>query len=336
MMPPLRWLRILIVVAAISIAVVAIVLSRLWQERQDVSELDWPIAESVDVEVGGVTVTWFGISTLLLDDGETQILIDGAFTRLKLSDILTLRRVSSDIATINHTLAEYRIDRLAAIVPVHSHFDHAIDAGQIANRSNAVVLGSESTANISRGAGVPVDQYQTLASGESRQFGQFTITLIESKHAPIGFGDDAWLPGEIDEPLVQPARVTDWKEGISYAVVIGHPRGTVLIQGSAGYIKNRLRDVKADVVILGVAGLASLGHDYTGEFWHESVELTGARRVFAVHFDDFTQPMGSIELFPRFIDNVMEAVVWLNELASDQANPIEIQRLPFGVAVTLY
>jgi hypothetical protein len=57
MMPPLRWLRILIVVAAISIAVVAIVLSRLWQERQDVSELDWPIAESVDVEVGGVTVT---------------------------------------------------------------------------------------------------------------------------------------------------------------------------------------------------------------------------------------------------------------------------------------
>ena len=336
MTPPLRWLRILLTVTAIALAVAAIVVSRLWQERHDVGELGWPIAESVDAEVGGVTVTWFGVSTLLLDDGETQIMIDGAFTRLRLQDILTLRRVSSDIATINHTLADYRIDRLAAIVPVHAHFDHAIDAGQIANRSNAVVLGSESTANIARGAGVPVDQYQTLASGESRQFGQFTITLIESKHAPIGFGDDAWLPGEIDEPLVQPARVTAWKEGISYSVVIGHPRGTILIQGSAGFIRNKLRDVDADVVILGVAGLASLGRDYASEFWHETVELTGARRVFAVHFDDFTQPMGNIALFPRFLDNVVETATWLNELAADEGIPLEIQRLPFGVAVTLF
>ena len=70
-------------------------------------------------------------------------------------------------------MAEFRIDRLAAIIPVHSHYDHAMDVGIVANRSSAVVLGSESTANIARGANLPVDQYQILANGETRKFDLF-------------------------------------------------------------------------------------------------------------------------------------------------------------------
>jgi L-ascorbate metabolism protein UlaG (beta-lactamase superfamily) len=273
---------------------------------------------------------------LLFDDGNTQILVDGAFTRVTLAKILSFRRVSSDIATINHTLAEYRMNRLAAIVPVHSHFDHAMDAGHVANRSTAVVLGSESTAYIARGADVPVDQNQILASGESRQFGDFTITLLDSKHAPIGFGDNGWLPGPIDEPLVQPARVTAWREGVSYSVLIGHPRGTTLIQGSGGFIKDNLRDYSADVVILGIAGLAGLGREYVNELWQETVTKVGARRLFPVHYDDFTRPFGEIRLFPNILDNVVQTADWINEIAAADETPVEIKLLPFGQAIALY
>ena len=171
----------------LTIGVIAIAsLMWLWQDRHALSDLGWPVAEPTLDSDGAVTVTWLGISTLLFDDGETQILTDGTFTRLHFSDFLLLRRVRSDIASINYALNEFRINHLAAIIPVHSHFDHAMDVGNVANRTTAVILGSESTANIARGANVPVDQYQILASGESRHFGDFTVTLIETVHAPLG------------------------------------------------------------------------------------------------------------------------------------------------------
>ncbi len=332
----LRRIR-MIAVLLLALAVVATaVVARLWQNRADLADLGWEEAIPNNNAAGSVTVTWFGISTLLFDDGETQILIDGAFTRVPLARILSFRRVSSDIDTINHTLAEYRMNRLAAIVPVHSHFDHAMDVGHVANRSTAVVLGSESTAYIARGADVPVDQSQILASGESRQFGDFTITLLDSKHAPIGFGDNGWLPGPIEEPLVQPARITAWREGVSYSVLIGHPRGTTLIQGSGGFIKDNLRDYSADVVILGIGGLAGLGREYVDELWHETITKVGAHRVFPVHYDDFTRPFGEIQLFPNVLDNVVQTAEWINEIAATDQSPVDIRLLPFGQAIALY
>lgn len=317
-------------------AISAAVLARLWQERADVADLGWPSATSAETGTGSVTVTWLGTTTLLFDDGETQVLIDGAFTRLSLAEILTLRPVVSDIATINHALAEYRISRLTSIVPVHSHFDHAMDVGHVANRTSAVVLGSESTANIARGADVPVDQYQILADGESRQFGAFTITLIDSKHAPIGVGDNGWLPGTIDEPLRQPARVAAWREGVSYSILLQHPRGTTLIQGSGGFINNKLRDVTADVVMLSIAGLAGLGQDYVARLWQQTIAPTGASRLFPIHYDDFTFPFGEVRLFPDVVDNTVQTAGWINELAADEAKAVEVQLLPFGAAITLY
>ena len=193
---------------------------------------------------------------------------------------------------------EFRIQRLAAIIPVHSHFDHVMDAGNVANRSTAVILGSESTANVARGANVPVDQYQILASGEKRHFGDFTITLIGSAHAPIGPGDQGWFSGIINEPLEQPARAWSWRGGTATSILIEHPDGSALVQGSAGFIEGRLAGVNADVALISVAGLASLGEDYTRRYWQETVTATGADRVLAIHFDDFTKPFGDIQLFP--------------------------------------
>jgi L-ascorbate metabolism protein UlaG (beta-lactamase superfamily) len=312
------------------------VIARLWQERRDISDLNWPVAATTARDSDSVTVTWFGITTMLFDDGETQILIDGTFSRLSITDIVTLRRVSSDIGRINHALAEYRFDRLAAIIPAQSHFDHAMDVGDIANRTNAVLLGSESTAFIARGANVPVDQYQILANGESRQFGAFTITLIESRHAPIGFGGNGWLPGQIEAPLVQPARITAWQEGVSYSILIAHPRGTALVQASGGFVKNNLRGLSADVAFLGIAGLSGLGREYVAELWHETVTQVGARRLFPIHYDDFTKPLGDIELFPDILDKVVETAGWIDDLAAGSEFPVAVERLPFGEAIVLY
>ena len=149
-------------IAAVVVALVAIgIVISLWQDRADLESLGWPEAEASIESGNAVTVTWLGVTTLLFDDNETQVLIDGFFTRRPVYDYL-FKEISTDIAKVNFALAEFRINRLAAVVPVHSHFDHAMDVGIVANRTSAVVLGSESTANIVRGARLPISQYQIL------------------------------------------------------------------------------------------------------------------------------------------------------------------------------
>ena len=332
----LRWTRNIALVLLALLALAAIVVARLWQDRAEVSDIGWPTATPARDTSAAVTVTWLGISTLLFDDGDTQILIDGTFTRLHPTDITPLQTISSDVPTINYALSKYRIDRLAAIIPAHSHFDHAMDIGYIANRTSAVILGSQSTANIAKGADVPVDQYQTLADGETRQFGNFTITLLASRHAPIGTDDEAWFPGTIDTPLRQPAHVSAWREGVTWSILIGHPRGTTLINGSAGFIAGKLQGVTADVAILGIAGLAGLGNEYVEEFWRETVTATDVKRLIVVHFDDFTAPFGEVILFPRLADDVIKTVGWINEIMAGEEGDLSIELPPFGLPIELY
>ena len=321
--------------AAASVAIVAALTAAAfawaWRDRPPVAALGWPVAAHAAPGDGRVTVTWLGITTLLFDDGETQILTDGTFTRLSAFDLLSQRGVRSDLATINHGLASLRINRLAAIIPVHAHFDHAMDTGHVANRTTGIVLGSESAANVARGADVPVSQYQILADGESRQFGDFTITLLESAHAPLGPGDETWFPGTITEALEQPAPVSHWRSGICWSVLIAHPDGTALVQGSAGFLEGKLEGVQADVAFLSVAGLYGLGRDYTKRYWAETVGRTGAARVFPIHFDDYTRPFGELALFPGIIDDVPAAARWLDALA-----PTPIHRLPLNRPVPLF
>ena len=316
----------------------ALALAWLWRDRPSLAELPWPIAETLqDTAVGSdksVSVTWLGIATLVFDDGETQIMVDGAITRLSVADIALQRRVRSDVATVNFAMDEYRLNRLAAIVAGHSHFDHAIDIGQIANRSRAVVLGSESIANIARGAGVPVDQYQTLASGETRVFGDFAITFIESRHVPIGPGGEGWFAGVIDEPLPQPARAWSWRGGAVGAILLEHPQGTALIKSSAGFVEGELGGRTADVALLSVAGLKPFGAQYAHQYWEETVGASSARQVFAIHYDDFTRPFGEVALFPTIVDDVVTTSEWMNSVAAEA--DITIKRLPFGIPVTLY
>ena len=140
-----------------TLAILAALLTLAWHQRADIAETGLHPQVVDDAPDDAVTATWLGVTTLLFDDGETQILVDGFISRPTLFDSLMGRPVSCDAPMINYAINEYGIHRLAAIIPAHSHYDHAMDVGAIANRSSASILGSESTANIARGYGVPED-----------------------------------------------------------------------------------------------------------------------------------------------------------------------------------
>ena len=324
------------VVAVSLLTFVTVVLTWAWNTRADLFDTGLHAPISNDSPETRVTFTWFGVSTLLFDDGQTQILVDGFISRPSLIDTVLNRNVTNDAPMINYVLNEYEIRRLAAIIPVHSHFDHAMDVGAIANRSSASIIGSETTANIARGAGVPEDQIIVAGGGGEFSFGEFTVTLVPSKHAPVGLRGSIPLPGTVDEPLELPAPITAWREGGSFSIVITHPEGTTIVQGSAGYVEGALDTVRADVVILGVGLLEGLGRDYAESYWQNLVTSTGAKRVFPVHFDDYTQPLGEIRLPPRLIDNFVNTARWLQEFRDTWDRDTLIFLPEFGEALPLY
>jgi L-ascorbate metabolism protein UlaG (beta-lactamase superfamily) len=331
-----RWARRAAITLVAVMAIATVVMMWLWHDRASLDDIDLAPYPGIDPSIDAVTVTWLGVTTLLFDDGETQILIDGFFSRPSLADVLLSRPVDSDAATINYVMDKFRMRRLAAIIPTQSHYDHAMDIGSIANRSSASILGSESSANIARGAGVPEDQIIVAENRGNYAFGNFTITMIEMPHAPIGWGGSVPVAGTIDEPLRQPATVWDYREGQSYSVLIEHPHGTTLVHSSGGFIEGALTGVATDVVMLGVGTIDGLGRDYVESYWQEIVTTTGALHVFPIHFDDFTQPWSEIELIPRVIDDLSTIAGWLKEIGRTWDADTKLHLPQFGKTIVLY
>src|SRR5262245_59150801 len=133
---------------------------------------------------GALTATWFGVTAVLLSDGDSSIFIDPFFTRPEgFANMLLDREIAPDESVIRRWLDRAGVKNLDAVLVSHSHFDHGMDAGVVANLTAAVLVGSASTVNIGRGAGLAEAQMHVAKPGEPLRFGNYTVTFIESRHA---------------------------------------------------------------------------------------------------------------------------------------------------------
>ena len=108
-----------------------------------------------------LTARFMGVSTILLRDGETDILVDGFFSRPGLRTVL-LRRLRPNPTRIHHALHRAEAGTFTAILVAHAHYDHAMDSAVIAGlSSDTQLIGSRSVANIARGHRLPETQSLT-------------------------------------------------------------------------------------------------------------------------------------------------------------------------------
>ena len=278
----------------------------------------------------GISLTFLGVSTILISDGETALLTDGFFTRPSLTTV-ALGKVEPDREIIAEALERADIDALAAVIVVHSHYDHAMDAPEVARRTGAMLVGSESTANVGRGWGLAEDRLRGPESGEAMRFGDFTVTLIRSKHFPHGRA-----MGEITEPLVPPAKAMGYQEGGSWSVHVEHPLGSLLIHSSAGWIPGALDGYRADVALLGIGLLGTRDEAYRQNYLREVVEAVGARWVVPIHYDDFTRPLDQPLLpLPAFFDDIDASMRFLVEQAETRPD-LDLALLPSGKPVVVF
>lgn len=255
--------------------------------RPDLAQ--WARLADVPVAEAGapVRVQWLGVSTVHVTDGASAVMTDGFFSRPGLLQVAA-RRLVPDVARIDEALLLAGVDRLDAVLPVHTHFDHVMDSATVALRTGARVVGGRSTANVARGHGLPESRITTATPGEPMEFGSFEVTLVEGTHCPPDR-----FPGEVADPLPRRVSARAYRCGEAWSTLVHHrPSGQrLLIQGSAGCVPGALAGHSAEVAYLGVGQLGVQSEQYTRQYWDETVGRVGARQVVICHHDDFFRPL---------------------------------------------
>jgi L-ascorbate metabolism protein UlaG (beta-lactamase superfamily) len=251
---------------------------------------------------GAVTATFLGTTSVLFEDGETSILSDGFVTRPALLELG--RPIVPDETRIRRTMEKLGVRSLDAVFTGHTHYDHALDAPQIARQTGAVLIGSESTSNLGRAVGLPAERIRVVSDGSRLTFGKFELTFVESRHSP----DDRY-PGDIDAPFEVPAPVSRWRTGKTWSVFVRHVNRTLLVHGSANFKPGALRGRPAEVVFLGIGALGRQPADFVRAYWDEVVRATGASRVIVVHWDDFFRSLDEpLRPMPPPLDSFSDAM----------------------------
>lgn len=218
---------------------------------------------------------WLGVGAVLIEDGETAILFDPAFTKPSLSHYLNLKPLRSDRSLIKKHLLSQNIKKLDGLFVTHTHFDHSIDATEVAAQTGATLYADENMQIIARShedLEVRIEKLQKVS------LGKFTITPILRTHSKI-MDIFEFLPGPISKDFN--FSFYDYRVGNTWIYFIEHPEGKIIIDDSSG--SNPSIDVeRIDVVIQGVANRKNDEEILTG-----LVKSFKAKRFIAIHFDNF-------------------------------------------------
>ncbi len=280
--------------------------------RPDLADHNHLFAVPTAEPAGPLAITWAGVSTLLISDGESALMTDGFFTRPSLARV-GLGRIAPSAPRIDGCLGRLGVRRLDAVLPVHTHFDHGLDSAVVAERTGATLIGGRSTANIGRGQGLPEDRIVVADPGSALSFGAFDLTLVESHHCPPDR-----FPGVITEPVRPPVRTSAYRCGEAWSAFLHHRPSDrrVLIQGSAGFVPGALREHRAEVAYLGLGQLGIQPRQYLVDYWTETVRAVGARTVVGIHWDDFFRPLSKpLRALPYAGDDLDNSLRVLGELA---------------------
>ncbi|MDO3399883.1 MBL fold metallo-hydrolase [Mycolicibacterium neoaurum] len=269
-----------------------------------------------------LTVTWAGVTTLLVDDGAGAVLTDGFFSRPSLLQV-GLGRIAPSLPRIDGCLGRLGVRRLDAVLPVHTHFDHAMDSAVVAQRTGARLIGGASAAHI--GHQLPATQVAVVTPGEPVAAGPFDITLVIGDHCPPDR-----FPGAISAPVTPPVRAAAYRCGEAWSTLIAHRRSgrTLLVVGSAGFVTGALSGHRAEVVYLGVGQLGLQPERYLVDYWNETVRTVGARRVVLIHWDDFFRPLDRpLRALPYAADDLDVSMRVLTRLATDDGVDLHLPTL---------
>ena len=148
-------------------------------------------------------IQWMGTAGFRFYFRNKIILLDPYITRVK--DRVT------PIDSNPEYIKQY-IDKADYIIVSHSHYDHFADTPTIAKMTNAEIIGSETTVNISKSFDVPEKQLTIVEKYDSLKYDEFEVTFLPSLHG-TNSENKVPFPGFVTKPESTPVFASDFKEG---------------------------------------------------------------------------------------------------------------------------
>jgi L-ascorbate metabolism protein UlaG (beta-lactamase superfamily) len=248
-----------------------------------------------------LSLTHFGAAGWSITDGTTTVLLDPYLSRIRFKGRKygphDATEVPGDTRTVVHmdepptidtATIDARIPRANYILLSHSHFNHCMDVPYIAQRTGAVVIGTESTASVAQNGGVPEEQTIVVKGGEDLAFPELSLQVIPSLHSPLScklYRDFGTVPLQ-DCPLT----LNEYVEGGTLAYLLRLAGRKILLFGSMNFIEREVEGLRPDIALIASAPPRLDIHDYTGRL----LRATGKPPVvIATHWDDQGLPYGA-------------------------------------------
>jgi L-ascorbate metabolism protein UlaG (beta-lactamase superfamily) len=291
--------------------------------------------------MGQVRARFIGVSTVLLDDGKDQILLDGFFSRPSLFKLLFPK---PDRDVIRRAITRNGVTRLSAVLVAHAHHDHALDTADVIVQAGQgkperiLLMGSPSVHNVVKGryASEPwIFLPPPTSAATAKPVGRFKVWAIQTPHSPSNL-----TTGSVTDTLGPNPSIRDYQRGPNYSYVVEYGDLQILLYPSAHAPFRALPDtVRPDVIFLGVGNMSGATEKEVADYWNGVVLATHAPLVVPVHWDDVQQPL---QLDPRlphqpkpnfWLDDARKGLQRVFEKAC--ASPVDVRFMPFFTEIPL-
>ncbi len=229
-----------------------------------------------------IKVRWLTVASVIIEDGESAILVDPAWTRPTLLNALGLSRLKSDEKLVESELKKLNITKVDGIFTSHQHFDHSLDAPVVARLTGAVNYVDENSLLISNAFKDPRIKTKMISDNGIIEIGKFKITTMKREHAAIRAMGTKFLPGAV--PADFDFGFWQYHEGQTWFYLIEHPEKNILLDQASESRPDLIagKTKKIDVLIQGIANRES-----------DKVFLDGYLKIYnpsvfiPLHFDNF-------------------------------------------------
>ncbi|MEV5652215.1 MBL fold metallo-hydrolase [Nocardia sp. NPDC052254] len=252
------------------------------RDRADAQVLGELESRALNLPVG-LELQWLGTAGYRMTFQGQTLLIDPFLSRVPLSTIVRRRTALPDPAAVDRFLPG--LGEVSGILVGHGHWDHALDAPEIARRTGCPVHGSQSVRNLMDLHGLG-DQGVVVRPYRRYELGPFTVTFVPSVHSKIPFGVRIPSPGDTSCESLAGLAPLAYGCGQTWGIHIEVAGIQIYHQGSADLIDDAIRHRDVDLFLAGVAG-----RSVTPGYWQRILTALRPATVVPMHYDDFLRPL---------------------------------------------
>ncbi len=263
----------------------------------------------------GLEIEWLGVSGYRITHDGRTLFVDPFLSRVPFRQLLMRRPNLPQAGALDRFLRAP--GEVVGVLVGHTHFDHAVDAPEIARRFGCPAYGSGSLVNLMALHGladraVEVEPYRTY------ELGPFEVSFTPSVHSKLLLGLAVPFDGDLTCEHLDSLSPGAYRCGQVWGISIRVAGLSLYHQGSANLIDDAVRERGVDVFLAGVAG-----RSFTDSYWSRILPLLEPRVVVPTHYDNFFRPLG------RPIEFVANAqVARLPDEIAAVSSEIELAALP--------